>query len=411
MSNQVSSEVGLSPNFRVDPVEPVESAPPVLIIDAPTPEHEPSRRNFTSGIQLTFDKIRASVMEPKRETKEEIAVRNPSFFDTFKCDQEMQEKVILHSISGRCRAGRLTAIMGSSGAGKTSLLNVLAATASSDMTISGDISINDKIVKSETIKKLSAFVHQDDVILSTQTVTEAITMSSMLRLPRVMPLEEKQKRVADMIVSLHLTDCKDTEIGDPALGVTGVSGGERKRTSIGMELVTNPSLLFLDEPTSGLDSFTAYTVVRTLHDLAQNNGKTIVMTIHQPSSEIFHLFDDLLLLARGEVIYLGPAEGLVPYLATQGFVCPLYTNPSDYLFMEVLNQQVLMPPADSLEAPKTSEETMNIHRDLKKVAEERVTRLIDNWKSIKTEEISASSEILEATTQRPVFFFFPLTSC
>ncbi|KAJ3313222.1 ATP-binding cassette sub- G member 1 [Blyttiomyces sp. JEL0837] len=179
--------------------------------------------------------------------------------------------------------------------------------------LTGSIQVNGEEVKSN-IKKISGFVFQDDVILATMTVREAISMSALLRLPREMSTEEKEAQAAGTI------------IGDSTN--KGISGGERKRTAMAMEMITNPSVLFLDEPTSGLDTFTAYSVVNTLKNLACT-GRTVVATIHQPSSEVFHLFDDLLLMAEGRIIYAGAADKAVDYFAKYGYVCPDFTNPAD----------------------------------------------------------------------------------
>jgi ABC-type multidrug transport system ATPase subunit len=154
-------------------------------------------------------------------------------------------------------------------------------------------------VATPLMRKMSAFVFQDDVILSTMTVREAILLSARLRLPGAMPLAEKRARVEKVIYLMHLERCADTVIGS-ATDKGGISGGERKRTSIGMELITNPPVLFLDEPTTGLDTYTAFSIMDTLRQLAAS-GRTVVATIHQPSSDMFHLFDDLLILAHGQV--------------------------------------------------------------------------------------------------------------
>jgi len=138
---------------------------------------------------------------------------------------------------------------------------------------------------------------------------------------------EKQKRVEGIISRLHLDKCADTKVGGNL--VRGLSGGERKRTSIGYEIITNPPLMFLDEPTSGLDSFTALSLLTTLKELA-SEGRTIVCTIHQPSSEIFAIFDKLLLLVRGQPAYFGEASKSVEFFGNLGHNCPTYTNPSDY---------------------------------------------------------------------------------
>lgn len=116
----------------------------------------------------------------------------------------------------------------------------------------------------------------------------------------------------------------------------GVSGGERKRTSIGVELITNPNLIFLDEPTTGLDSFTATSVMETLGDLAKKEGRTVVSTIHQPNSDIYSSFDRLLLLAKGKIIYMNKAELAVDYFASIDFQCPELSNPADY-FMTMMS--------------------------------------------------------------------------
>jgi ABC-type lipoprotein export system ATPase subunit len=164
-------------------------------------------------------------------------------------------RTILAGINGVFEAGKFTAIMGASGAGKTTLLNAVAGEAAGGH-LSGSIQLNGGSVDSDTMRRVSAFVFQDDVVLSTMTVREAITMSAKLRLPRQMPLEEKLERVEQVIEILHLDRCKDTIIGNAGQH-GGVSGGERKRCSIAMELITNPSVIFLDEPTSGCASHPA----------------------------------------------------------------------------------------------------------------------------------------------------------
>ncbi|KAI8055623.1 ABC-2 type transporter-domain-containing protein [Syncephalis plumigaleata] len=155
------------------------------------------------------------------------------------------------------------------------------------------------------------------------TVREAMTMSANLRIPKSVSKDLKRERVEDLISLLHLNKVSDTQIGDER--IRGVSGGEKKRVCIGTELVTNPSILFLDEPTSGLDSFTAYSVMRFLKRIA-STGRTVVATLHQPSSEIFHLIDDLMLMAS------------VDYFASQGYACPQYCNPADFFFMSIFHQ-------------------------------------------------------------------------
>ena len=133
---------------------------------------------------------------------------------------------------------------------------------------------------------------------------------ALLRLPRAIPLSEKQAMVEKMLTSLGLQDCADTYIGDEM--IRGISGGEKKRTSIGIELVMRPKLVFLDEPTSGLDSYASFNVIKLLNGLAASHGCNILCSIHQPSSEAFHSFQRVMLLTRGESLFMGAIEKVSP---------------------------------------------------------------------------------------------------
>lgn len=294
-------------------------------------------------VSIALDEINSHVDETRRISSVrgptaalQIIYRNLDFsVDAKNSKNVMETKPILKNLTGTFRPGKFTAIMGASGAGKTSLLNVVAGTARGNL--SGEILVNGQAANASTMRKISGYVHQDDLILATMTVREAITMSAMLRLPKTMSNQAKLDVVEDTIELCHLTRCVDTVIGDQT--IKGVSGGERKRTAVAMELLTNPPILFLDEPTSGLDSFTAFSIIQTLSNLAKS-GRTIVATLHQPSSEIFHMFDDLLILADGKTLFYGPAPTTVDYFAKIGYKCPTFTNPADYIFMSVLNDAV-----------------------------------------------------------------------
>ena len=243
-------------------------------------------------------------------------------------------KPILKSLTGVFSPGKMTAIMGASGAGKTTLLKAIAGEAVEGV-LTGDVRVNGHVATTDDLRRVSGFVFQDDLLMATMTVREAILFSARLRLPGGMSLQEKEMRVSHVIELLHLGACADTVIGS-SLAKGGISGGEKKRVAIGMELVTNPPILFLDEPTTGLDTYTAYSVMSTLKALAES-GRTVVATIHQPSSDIFHIFDNLIVLAEGHIVYQGPAETMVLNF-TQGMFlhCPPYVNPADFLFMQVL---------------------------------------------------------------------------
>ena len=174
------------------------------------------------------------------------------------------------------------------------------------------------------LRSLSVCVMQDDVLLRKLSVRECLLFSARLRLPGTMTVAAKEQRVADLIVQLGLEKCASTWI-------EGLSGGERKRTAIGVELVTDPRLLFLDEPTSGLDSSTALNVMQIVGRLARDDGRTVITTIHQPSTEIFALFNRLMLLGNGRTVYDGPASDALDYFSALGYPCPLYNNPADYI--------------------------------------------------------------------------------
>eukprot|EP00475_Leptophrys_vorax_P015691 TRINITY_DN21992_c0_g1_i1.p1 TRINITY_DN21992_c0_g1~~TRINITY_DN21992_c0_g1_i1.p1 ORF type:complete len:674 (-),score=211.74 TRINITY_DN21992_c0_g1_i1:46-2067(-) len=250
------------------------------------------------------------------------------------------QREILKGVSGTLRPGRLTAIMGSSGAGKTTLLNVISGRltgAIAGSNLSGSIMLNGVEVSKHDVKHHSAYVLQEDVFYETLTPYELLLFSARLRLPQTISDADKIARVEQVLKELGLEGVRNTMIGGVSVKGRGLSGGEKKRLSIGVELITNPSILFLDEPTTGLDSLTAFHVIDTVRKMAHLGNRTVVCTIHQPSSEIFELFDDLILMVNGHLIYSGPAKAAVPYFASQGFRCPEYSNPADYFMMEIMH--------------------------------------------------------------------------
>jgi ABC-type multidrug transport system ATPase subunit len=222
--------------------------------------------------------------------------------------------------------------MGPSGAGKTSLLNILAGRAASRgrVHIESDVRLNNFAVDPTDIKirKHIAFVAQDDSLQVTSTPREAIYFSAKLRLPRSTPEANLHKLVEKMLYELGLMHCADTYIGGALL--KGISGGERKRTSVGVELVVKPAMVFLDEPTSGLDSFSAVQLCQVLKKVA-NAGASVLFTIHQPASEIFSSFDRLILMNQGRVMYQGGVADVPSYFAARGHPCPPNYNPADWI--------------------------------------------------------------------------------
>ncbi|GAB0492016.1 hypothetical protein MMPV_003275 [Pyropia vietnamensis] len=237
---------------------------------------------------------------------------------------------ILHGVSGVAPAGQLTVLLGPSGAGKTSLLNLLAGRSQygpsgGTMTFSG-------APRGRRLRRQLAYCMQADIFSPRLTVAETLRFTARLRI-RGATREEREERVASVMAQLRLEGCADTLMGDGVV-LKGVSGGERKRVNIANELLTDPSTLLLDEPTSGLDSATALTVVQLLRSLA-NEGRTIITTLHQPSSQMLALFDNIMLLSNGRVVYSGPAGAALSHFASLGLPCPPHYNPCDF-FLQLL---------------------------------------------------------------------------
>ncbi|PRP80073.1 hypothetical protein PROFUN_10756 [Planoprotostelium fungivorum] len=237
------------------------------------------------------------------------------------------KKKLLSDVSGQI-SGSLLAIMGPSGSGKTTLMNVLANRVRG-VKITGDIRINAQKVTSSLLKRVSGYVMQDDLLFEHLTVEETMHYTADLRLPREMTSLEKKERVNETISQLGLESCRGTVIG--GVTIKGISGGERKRLCVGMELITHPKLLFLDEPTSGLDSSTALSLITTLSQIVSTRNCTILCTIHQPQSKIFHLFHSVLVMSKGHVVAMGERQQVIDQYERAGFPCPEFTNPADHL--------------------------------------------------------------------------------
>ncbi|XP_004640707.1 ATP-binding cassette sub-family G member 2-like [Octodon degus] len=239
--------------------------------------------------------------------------------------QKTVEKEILSNISGIMKPG-LNAIMGTAGAGKSVLLDVLSAR-KDPHGLSGDVLINGAPHPAD-FKCHSSYVVQDHVMMSTLTVRENLQFSAALRLPMTVTNLEKEERINKVIEDLDLNKVADSKVGD-------LSGAEKKRTSIAMELITDPSILFLDEPTNGLDSSTAHAVLLLLKRISRQ-GCTIIFSIHQPRYSIFQLFDSLTLLASGKLVFHGPAQEAVQYFASVGYHNEPYRNPAEF-FLDIIN--------------------------------------------------------------------------
>ncbi|XP_040905894.1 ATP-binding cassette sub-family G member 8 [Toxotes jaculatrix] len=237
------------------------------------------------------------------------------------------KQTAINKLSLRVRSGQMLAVIGSSGCGKTSLLDIITCRDEGGTMTSGQVLINGKPNTPQLVKKSIAHVRQDDRLLPHLTVRETLVFVAKLRLPTHFTQAQREQRVDDVIAELRLRQCAHTRVGNDY--VRGVSGGERRRVSIAVQLLWNPGILILDEPTSGLDSFTAHNLVITLSRLARGN-RLVLLSVHQPRSDIFQLFDLVVLLSSGSAVYCGAARDMVPYFTALGYPCPRYCNPSDF---------------------------------------------------------------------------------
>ncbi|KAF5479091.1 hypothetical protein F2P56_005594, partial [Juglans regia] len=253
-------------------------------------------------------------------------------------------KQILKGITGSIGPGEILALMGPSGSGKTTLLKVIGGRLLDN--VEGKITYND-IPYNAVVKRRIGFVTQDDVLFPQLTVEETLVFAAFLRLPSNMSQQQKYARVEMIVKELGLERCRHTRIGGGF--VKGISGGERKRTSIGHEILVDPSLLLLDEPTSGLDSTSANRLLIILQGLAKA-GRTIITTIHQPSSRMFHMFDKILLISEGYPVYYGKARESMEYFSSLRFIPEIPMNPAEFL-LDLAAGQVsdINVPGDFLE--------------------------------------------------------------
>lgn len=233
---------------------------------------------------------------------------------------EKRKKVLINHMYGRCAPGTLTAIMGPSGAGKTTLMNILSG--HYDTGYEGEVQVNGCVRDTKLFNMQSCYVMQDDCILPELTVREALSMSVQLRTPS-MSSSTRRGIVDDAVHRWGLTECQNTRAGY-------LSGGQRKRLAISQELISNPPVIFLDEPTSGLDSSSALRCILVLRSLAAC-GHTVLCSIHNPSATLFSHFDKLYMISEGMCIYNGPVDKLLPFLAAQNLHCPIHHNPSDFI--------------------------------------------------------------------------------
>ncbi|KAG8980991.1 hypothetical protein FRC05_003890 [Tulasnella sp. 425] len=283
-----------------------------------------------------FGQIRLPADEAQRLMTDHVPARL-HFSNLSYTLQSNPNNPILDGITGSVKNGQVLAIMGASGAGKSTFLDILARKQKRGI-VSGEVLVNGRAIPDSEFKKVMGFVDQEDTLMSTLTVYETVLYSALLRLPREMSFEAKKFRTLETMHELGILGIKDSYIGES--GRRSISGGEKRRVSIACELVTSPSILFLDEPTSGLDAYNAYNVVESLVSLARDYNRTVVFTIHQPRSNIVALFDQLIVLAQGRTVYAGEFAKCQDYFESIGHPCPPGFNIADYLIDLTMTEDV-----------------------------------------------------------------------
>ena len=264
---------------------------------------------------------------------------------------------ILKRLDTTFEPGMLNVIMGPSGSGKTSLLNLMARRLHNSIATryetGGEMLFNGAIPSEKVVRSICSYVCQDDdALLPYLTIRENLHFAAGLRLPAHLSKNEKQQRAESVLMKMGLRDCADNLIGSEV--VKGISGGEKRRVTIAIQILTDPRILFLDEPTSGLDAFTASSIIEVLRGLAEE-GRTLVLTVHQSRSDLFQYFHNVLLLARGgHSVYAGKGSSMVSHFASMGFNCPTATNPADFaLDLITVNLQSAAKEATSREKVKS----------------------------------------------------------
>ncbi|EZA53084.1 hypothetical protein DMN91_003014 [Ooceraea biroi] len=232
-----------------------------------------------------------------------------------------ESKMVLRGISGQFKSGELTAILGPSGAGKSTLLNILAGYKCTD--IGGSITINGQPRDMQQFKKMSCYIMQNDLIQPKLTVLESMTFATELKLGRNKSSSQKRAAIEEILNTLRISEVRDTITDE-------LSGGQKKRLTIALELVHNPPVIFLDEPTTGLDELSSSQCVDLLSGLARF-GRTVVCSIHTPSASTFRKFDHVYVVAAGLCVYRGTGNNVIPFLRSIDIECPKHYNPADFL--------------------------------------------------------------------------------
>jgi ABC-type multidrug transport system ATPase subunit len=235
------------------------------------------------------------------------------------------EKEILRNVSGTVLPGEMLALMGPSGSGKTSLLEILGGRSLTG--VSGNVCLGGSLYQRKTMRHKVAYIMQDDIFMFSYvlTVRDHLTFAAQMKLSETLSNEQKTQKVVNVINDLGLNHCADSPL-------LLISGGERKRTSIGMEIISDPEILLIDEGTSGLDSTAAVSFIRLIKSIASRLSIPVVQAIHQPSTAVFYMFSAILLLSYGNVVYKGHPKSCMSYFLNLGYAPPhgASVNPADF---------------------------------------------------------------------------------
>ncbi|KAI3836891.1 hypothetical protein MKW98_005224 [Papaver atlanticum] len=281
---------------------------------------------------LSFNNLVYTV-ESNRQSSRVVAPNVVDMVETAETSRFSSTKILLNDISGAARDGEILAVLGASGSGKSTLIDALAGRIDK-RSLKGSVMLNDEALNTRLLKLLSAYVMQDDLLFPMLTVEETLMFSAELRLPCLLSKSKKKARVEALIDQLGLQNAAKTIIGDESH--RGVSGGERRRVSIGINIIHDPVILFLDEPTSGLDSSSALTVVKTLQRIAQS-GSIVIMSIHQPTYRILGLLDRLTFLSRGQIVYSGTPTDLSRFFSDLGHSISENENSTEFA-LDLINE-------------------------------------------------------------------------
>jgi ABC-type multidrug transport system ATPase subunit len=337
-------------------------------IDNPNPNRDVDEHS-SAGYHMRWSRLSKSVTVQAAETG---LMGRASISTTFQTSTETNKKTILDQVSGSAAPGQVLCVMGPSGSGKTSLMNALSGRAKFQ---SGVVSLNGVVVSDAAMKRLQskiAYVKQSDVFFDHLSVRDQLTYTALLRMKSSLTTQAKHTAVTAVLEQLRLVSVAESPI-------RLLSGGEKKRVNIGTELLTNPAVLLLDEPTSGLDSTSAVSLLTMLRHLAIDQKKTVMTSIHQPSSGVFFAFDKLLLLSKGSVVYFGTPLESLNYLKLKQLECPAGYNAADH-WMDLLVTDPAVEP-ERLEKKHDSQSPRLLLQqawDKEAVAEQMDACLIDN---------------------------------